>query len=70
MTTNSEMTTKYRFNRMEFAGSLGDLGTLLPLAVGMIMINELNPQGIFLSVGLFYLASGYYFHLPVPAGSL
>jgi len=51
---------------MEFAGSLGDLGTLLPLAVGMIMINELNPQGIFLSVGLFYLASGYYFRLPVP----
>ena len=51
---------------MEFAGSLGDLGTLLPLAVGMIMINGLNPQGIFLSVGLFYLASGYYFRLPVP----
>jgi SulP family sulfate permease len=30
---------------MEFAGSLGDLGTLLPIAIGMIMINGLNPMG-------------------------
>ena len=66
MTTNSEMTKKYLFNRVEFAGSLGDLGTLLPLAVGMVMINGLNPQGLFLSVGLFYILSGYYFGLPVP----
>ena len=57
---------KYQFNRVEFAGSLGDLGTLLPLAVGMVMINGLNPQGLFLSVGLFYILSGYYFGLPVP----
>jgi len=56
----------YQFNRVEFAGSLGDLGTLLPLAVGMVMINGLNPQGLFLSVGLFYILSGYYFGLPVP----
>ena len=60
------MTKKYLFNRVEFAGSLGDLGTLLPLAVGMVMINGLNPQGLFLSVGLFYILSGYYFGLPVP----
>jgi len=57
---------KYQFNRTEFAGSLGDLGTLLPLAVGMIMINGLSPQGLFLSVGLFYILSGYYYDLPVP----
>lgn len=66
MATNSEMTKKYVFNRVEFSGSLGDLGTLLPLAVGMIMINGLNPQGLFLSIGLFYIVSGYYYGLPVP----
>ena len=60
------MKPKYVFNRVEFAGSLGDLGTLLPLAVGMIMINGLNPQGIFLSVGLLYILSGYFYGLPVP----
>ena len=26
------MSRRYRFDRLEFAGSLGDLGTLLPLA--------------------------------------
>jgi len=60
------MIPKYAFNRVEFAGSLGDLGTLLPLAVGMIMINGLNPQGIFLSVGLLYILGGYFYGLPVP----
>jgi SulP family sulfate permease len=60
------MTPKFLFNRVEFAGSLGDLGTLLPLAAGMIMINGLNPQGLFLSVGLLYILSGYYYRLPVP----
>ena len=56
----------YRFDRLEFAGSLGDLGTLLPLAVGMILINGLNPQGLFLSIGILYILTGFYYGLPVP----
>lgn len=55
-----------KFNRMEFAGSLGDLGTLLPLALGMIMINQLNPVGVFVGVGVFYIASGLYFRVTSP----
>jgi SulP family sulfate permease len=60
------MTPRYRFDRLELAGSLGDLGTLLPLAIGMIMINGLSPSGLFLSVGLFYILSGVYYGLTVP----
>ena len=45
------MKPRYRFNRMEFAGSLGDLGTLLPLAVGMILVNGLDPSGLLFSIG-------------------
>ena len=52
---NSGTNSAYRFNRMELAGSLGDLGTILPLAIGMILINGLNPLGLFLGVGLFYV---------------
>ncbi len=51
---------------MEIAGSLGDLGTLLPLIVGMVTINHVSPTGIFYSIGLFYILSGCYFGLPVP----
>ena len=54
-------TAIYRFNRMELAGSLGDLGTILPLSIGMILINGLNPLGLYLCVGLFYVFSGLYF---------
>ncbi len=60
------MQPKYRFNRLELSGSLGDLGTLLPLALGLILVNGLSPNGIFLSVGLFFIFSGVYFGVTVP----
>jgi SulP family sulfate permease len=60
------MKSNYLFNRVEFAGALGDLGTLLPLAIGLILINGLSPAGLFLSVGLFYIFSGLYFGVTVP----
>ncbi|BBO71008.1 sulfate transporter [Desulfosarcina alkanivorans] len=60
------MPLPYAFNRMEFAGSLGDLGTLLPLAIGMIMVNGLDPSGLFFSVGLFYILTGLYFGITTP----
>jgi SulP family sulfate permease len=55
----------FRFDRMELAGSLGDLGTLLPLAVGMIMLNQMNATSVMVSVGLFYILAGLYFGVPV-----
>lgn len=60
------MNDHIKFNRMELAGSLGDLGTLLPLAIGMILINGLNPAGLILGVGLFYIFSGLYFKVTCP----
>jgi SulP family sulfate permease len=60
------MTDYIKFNRMELAGSLGDLGTILPLAIGMILINGLNPTGLIMSVGLFYVFSGLYFKVTCP----
>ena len=59
------MTPKYKFTRQEFAGSLGDLGTILPIAIGMILVNGLNPSGLFLSVGLFYIFTGFYYGVTV-----
>jgi len=51
---------------MEFAGSLGDLGTLLPLAIGMVMVNGMSITGVLYSIGIFYLLAGFYFGVPVP----
>jgi len=60
------MDHQYKFNRLEFAGSLGDLGTILPIAMGMILVNGLDPSGLFLTVGVFYILSGLYFGVTTP----
>lgn len=59
-----------RFDRLELAGAFGDLGTLLPIVVAMIFINRLSPSSVFLTFGLFYLVSGYYYRLPIPVQPL
>jgi sulfate permease, SulP family len=69
-TEKNVSTARPRFDRVEFAGSLGDLGTLLPIVVAMILINKLSPSAVFLSFGLFYLITGYYYRLPVPVQPL
>jgi len=61
---------RLRFDRVELAGAFGDLGTLLPIVVAMIFINKLSPSSVFLTFGLFYLVSGYYFRLPIPVQPL
>lgn len=31
------------YNKMEFAGAFGDLGTLVPFVVGYITVNKIDP---------------------------
>jgi SulP family sulfate permease len=54
------------FSRVEFSGSLGDLGALLPIAIGMIVLNGLNATNVMVTVGSFYIIAGLYFKVPVP----
>ena len=60
------MAVRYKFDRMELAGSLGDLGTLLPIAIAMVLFNGLDSPGVFLSIGIFYILAGVYFGITVP----
>lgn len=60
------MSARFKFDRLELAGSLGDLGTLLPIAIAMVLFNGLDPLGLFLSIGVFYVISGIYFGVTVP----
>ncbi len=56
----------FEFNLRELAGSMGDLGTLVPFAVGYIVICRLNPAGIFIMIGLANIVLGLVYRLPVP----
>lgn len=55
-----------KFNGMEFAGALGDLGTLIPIFILIVAINGLNPSIILLLVGLLYIFCGFYYNIPMP----
>jgi len=55
-----------KFDRNELAGAFGDLGTFIPLVTALVIINGLDPKGIFLSFGLLYMYSGLVFGIPVP----
>lgn len=59
-----------RFDLSEAAGSLGDLATFLPLAVGLITVNGVNATSLFLAAGLLYVAAGLYYRVPIPVQPL
>jgi SulP family sulfate permease len=63
-------TNPLRFNLQELGGALGDLGTLLPLMVALILINGLNATLVLVAVGLLYILSGLYFRIPMPVQPL
>lgn len=60
----------FEFNLRELSGSIGDFGTLIPLSIALITINELSFTSVFLMVGIFYFLSGLYFRLPIPVQPL
>ncbi len=54
------------YNKMEFAGAFGDLGTLIPFVVGYITLNKMDPLGILVAFGIFKIFVGLFFRTPVP----
>jgi hypothetical protein len=57
---------RVKISLKEVTGSIGDLSTFLPLAIGLIVVNGVNATSLFLSAGLLYIAAGLYYGLPVP----
>lgn len=60
------MRKNFLFNRMELSGSLGDLGTILPLSIAMVIMNGVHAFPVYLCFGLYYIASGLYFRVTSP----
>ena len=54
-----------RFDRHELAGSLGDMGTFLPLLVGMVAQNGLDFSAALFFAGLFNVVTGLVFAIPM-----
>lgn len=59
-----------RVTLREVAGGLGDIGTLFPIAVGLIAVNGLSPTAVLVLAGGFYIWSGWFYGVPVPVQPL
>ena len=56
----------FEFNVRELAGSMGDFGTLLPLAIGYITVCKMDPCGLLVMMGLANIVTGLVYRLPMP----
>ncbi|MBF0475214.1 MAG: putative sulfate/molybdate transporter [Deltaproteobacteria bacterium] len=62
----AQVKTKNLYNRMEWAGAFGDVGTLIPFVVAYITIVKIDPLGLLFMFGICLLAAGFYYRTPLP----
>jgi MFS superfamily sulfate permease-like transporter len=55
-----------RYDRMEWAGAFGDLGTLIPFVVAYVGMVGMDPFGILFSMGVTLIVCGAYYRTPMP----
>jgi hypothetical protein len=58
--------TKNRYDKMEWAGAFGDIGSLIPFVVAYITIVKIEPLGLLFMFGICLLAAGFYYRTPLP----
>ena len=64
------MSRRIAFNQNEVAGSFGDMGTDLPLLMGMIAANGIDPASTFIVFGSLQLLTGLVYGMPMPVQPL
>lgn len=62
----SHLGLRNRFDRMEWGGAFGDLGTLIPFVVGYIGILKMDPFGVLFAFGIAMVVCGAYYKTPFP----
>ena len=63
-------TGRIRFDRNELAGAFGDLGTDLPLIVGVTLAADLDPTSVLTMFGVMQILSGLRYRIPMPVQPL
>jgi xanthine/uracil/vitamin C permease (AzgA family) len=54
------------FNRMEWAGAFGDLGTFIPFITAYIGVMKMDAFGILLGFGISLIICGWFYRTPFP----
>jgi MFS superfamily sulfate permease-like transporter len=61
---------RIRFDRNELAGAFGDLGTDLPLIIGIIAASGIDGASVLILFGLLQIFSGLWYQMPMPVQPL
>ena len=64
------MNFNLRFNRQEWAGAFGDIGTDFPLIVGMILTAGLDAASVLVMYGIMQIMTGLIYQRPMPVQPL
>ena len=65
-TTPSAADARLCFDRREWAGAFGDLGTLVPFLLAYVTIVGVQPTGMLLAFGIALITTGAYYRTPFP----
>lgn len=63
-------TQKIKFNKQEFAGAFGDIGTDFPLIIAMILAANLHAPSVLIVYGLMQILTGLTYKIPMPVQPL
>jgi MFS superfamily molybdate transporter len=61
---------RLRFDRNELAGAFGDIGTDLPLVIGMILAAGLHSSSVLVMFGLMQFFTAFVYRMPMPVQPL
>ncbi|MEE9550740.1 MAG: putative sulfate/molybdate transporter [Candidatus Binatia bacterium] len=59
-----------RFDRNELSGAFGDIGTDMPLIVGMILASSLDSASVLIMFGAMQILTGFTYRIPMPVQPL
>lgn len=68
--SSASVVCRLRFDRRELAGAFGDLGTDLPLIVGMIVAAGLDAASVLVMFGAMQILTGVVYRMPMPVQPL
>ena len=69
-TDQGSRNARIRFDRNEFAGAFGDLGTDIPLLIGMTLAAGLDGASVLLMFGAMQVLTGLAYRMPMPVQPL
>jgi len=69
-TSPRDASIRIRFDRNEFSGAFGDIGTDLPLLIGMALAARLDGTSVLVMFGSMQILTGLFYRMPMPVQPL